>query len=828
MFDLIEAKMVTVSEWDQYRSHPLKPLRVHTHGVLEGVRRRTSLRLPQIVALFHDLGKLNRNFQAKLDDDKVTAYSNHSYLSAWAFLQFIYANSQAGRELGLNGPGDVFTAATLIAHHHGDLPDLREILKVSERERLARFLASNPNPPISNYLNAWLEHESFNLWDAESPKRLEKCSVFKDNWLEAFPSKLDYFLETQFGFAALLESDKRDAGDNKWFRREDQLAWASDNFSPCLLTKLAGLDGKSDLNRARTAIRINAVESLGAAIKRNERVFSLTAPTGAGKTLVLLSLAETIRRHYPEHSVCYTLPFLTITEQVEGICRGIFGPDFVTRIDSRSCNPELERLLIESEIDPSKAADILKLGFSNETFDAAYIITTFVQVFETLMTNRGASLLRLPNFSKTIFLIDEIQSLPPRLYVFFSAFLDAFCRKFDSYAILSTATMPALDLAEENKEARTFFPGYQTPTELLDFHTHYRNPVFDRYRIQRIDEEHGLTLDNLAEKLKQETESCLVIVNTIDDSRRLYKILCPGEPQLNIALLNTRFTLEDRQATIAKAQQRLCRKERIFLISTQLIEAGVDIDFPVVYRDLCPLPSVIQSAGRCNRNGNRRNDEGELIQGDVKFFELLDSDTNKARAAVVYRDPADKWSLDFSRQYIQSALTERELLEVQMKYFRAVNQNLKIGDHRLRSEGVWKRDNLIHRINEMSFEVVGSFRLIDEDEFGQERRYYVPRDNSDNMWETLGEYARAVAEASNNRADYTEMKLLQTKMLNHASKMSGRVVQFRFRATADAPQVVMRKNEVIEYCGLCKLLNPENDYNKETGLQTHGQGIAIF
>ena len=131
-------------------------------------------------------------------------------------------------------------------------------------------------------------------------------------------------------------------------------------------------------------------------------------------------------------------------------------------------------------------------------------------------------------------------------------------------------------------------------------------------------------LVELASHIRQNSPSCLVVLNTIEDSRLLYEMLCPTKQCQDVLLLNTHFTLEDRRAKIAICKQRLKDQQPIVLVSTQLIEAGVDIDFPVVYRDMCPLPNLIQSAGRCNRNKG-------VFTGRVYFFELH-GDKGKPRA----------------------------------------------------------------------------------------------------------------------------------------------------------------------------------------------------
>lgn len=832
MFNLIAE---TANPLDKFRSHKGKPLRIHTNGVMDGVSLRKGPKIAEVAALFHDLGKLNPNFQPKLDDLPVSGYSSHAYLSSYAFLCYCLSNgSTAMQELGLTAEVQIYSVLALIAHHHGSLTNLCEILRASERGKLEAFLNEKPSLPISEYLQQWLNHKPFDMTDIISSrgmKWIEQGSGITNAKLDVIAAKLDFFLDTQFGFACLIESDKRDAGNNKRFKRQEQLEWARNNFALSLGKALGKLQPTSELNLARTAVREEAVSNLKLALTQGQRVFSLTAPTGSGKTYTLLAIANEIRQLYSYLSTVYALPFLTITEQVEAVCREdvfVEKPEFVARIDSRAQNKPLQDLLESLEERPDRVSELLAESFSAETFDEAFIITTFVQLFETLLSNRGATLLRLPNFSKTIFLIDEIQALPPRLYVFFTAYLQTFCEKFDAYAVISTATMPALDLSKKNvssqQDASRLFPNYRKPTELLDFEKFYKLPVFDRFEIKRLDVgDSEFSLQSLGEAIEQGTASSLIILNTIDDTEQLYKYLCPyGEPREDVKLLNTRFTLDDRRDKVDYCKKRLKKGEKIILIATQLIEAGVDIDFPVVFRDLCPLANLIQSAGRCNRNGKGP-------RGTVWFFELR-GENSKSRAELVYRDNADQWILDFSRKQICDTLLECDLLNVQREFFSLINKNLSIGDHPLRVDKEKKLDNLVYRINEAAFETVGTFRLIDEATFGEEIRYYVPASDDDLEWEKLEQMtieSAKSASAVGGRLPFEEMKKRQINLDIQLQKMSGRVVQVRVHKPADAPPAVQRRGEVKEVCGLRKLLN-DFDYSCDTGIKLHGQGIAIL
>lgn len=818
---------------DKFLSHPHKMLRVHTNGVLAGTERHTDHKIARVAALFHDVGKLNPNFQLKLKGQSPDGYANHAYLSAWAFLAFGITNGETVKSWDLKGH-ELLGLLAIIAHHHGCFPSLREIFSVNERERLFTFLATSPTINAHDFLNVETHFAPFDLGSPSIKARFDLFDSRAAQFLDKVEDHFDFWLDCQFSFAALIEADKRDAGDNSGFKRREDLNWAQNNFSDALQNYLPQNAEPNTLNAARTQVRIQAVENLRAALNDGERIFSLTAPTGSGKTFALLALANEIRSHEvrtgkDDLAVAYGLPFLSITEQVEGICRDIWRdkPDFVSRFDSRAHDEEFDALVERAEDDPEAAKELAERAFSSLSFDAGFAITTFVQIFESLLSNRNATLLKLPNFAHTIFLLDEIQSLPPRLYLFFAAYLRAFCEKFDSYAVFSTATMPHLEMKEQsgaphNQKPQTLFPNYQAPEELLDFEPIYELPVFDRYGIQSCGE---FTHERLCYEIESQDDSVLVILNTIADTRKIYQTLKELSVNAELVLLNTHFMLDDRRRKISDCKDYLNSESpshrRVILISTQLIEAGVDIDFPVVFRDLCPLPNLIQSAGRCNRNGSP-------TRGKVVFFSLV-SENGKPRAHVIYRHPSDKTSLQKTVEALPDFLEERNLLSVQRAFFENMAHRFAVGDHPLKIGD--KRDekaNLIEHILDFNYPVVGSFRLIDEQTFGEQFQIYVPYADEDEGWNNLLRCRANLAKGHQKNAPIKEMMRLKHALGAALRAMSGRVVTVRVQRKDLPPLEPNAKAGEKDVCGLYKLLNWDFDYTFEEGLFPVGQATAII
>jgi CRISPR-associated endonuclease/helicase Cas3 len=766
-----------VPDLNTYKSHPDKALEVHILGVTEKALKRFDSPLVRWAALFHDLGKINPNFQRKLAPGYMggrQGYDEHAYLSAWAWVCFLNKNLKTHQQLGRDLGGSIIKLQiilTLIAKHHGNLPDFEKLLKGEPVERLRTFIKSHSDLPLSAFLEKKLvtPHEPFHLVDNEWAARLIVFTQ-KEKWRE---KALDYYLDTQFGFASLIEGDKRDAGDKyveNYYHLEATNEGSANELAKNLVGKwqwLAAKHDKSELDELRTAIREEAVEKLGEELPLGKRVFTLTAPTGAGKTFTLLALAAEIQRQKPGMSILYALPFLSITEQVEGIVQSLLKE--VLSATSKSKNQQMDELIekLESNPEPEDFKELLKQDFIQQTFDHPFVVTTFVQFFETLLSNRNSTLLKLPNFSRRIFLIDEIQALPPRLYIFFAAWLDAFCRRWDSYAILSTATMPKMDYEvkthiEEKQKPEKLFKGYleNTPTELLNYRQFFSAFPFNRYRIRRT-EPFELTMDELAGQILRQEQSCLVIVNTIRDSRDLFEKLLAKTKR--VYLLNTHFIPVDRQRKIELIKVHLDAKEKVVLVSTQLIEAGVDIDFPMVFRDLCPLPSLIQSAGRCNRNKKLPD------LGQVWFFHLK-KENGKSGAEAVYRDEA-KLFLDFSKKHIRDDVEESTLLDVQDQFFRFIADNLMIGDYEIEREKV----NLIELVNEAAFETLGKFKLIQEKVFGFEFQYFIPESEDDDKYDKTVELLEKTLAAR----DFVTKRQWKIQLTRQLKKVLERTITIR-------------------------------------------------
>ncbi|MFV0337482.1 MAG: CRISPR-associated helicase Cas3', partial [Chthoniobacterales bacterium] len=316
-------------------------------------------------------------------------------------------------------------------------------------------------------------------------------------------------------------------------------------------------------------------------------LFRLTVPTGGGKTRAVMAFAL---RHAVENTqhgfrrIISAIPYTSIVDQTADTYREIFGNPHV--LEHHSQTPDLGG----TESDQNAARAIL----ATENWDAPIIVTTTVQLFESLFSNKTSRCRKLHRIAKSILILDEVQTLPAELL---KPTLDALRVLVEDYGVtvvLCTATQPTF---EESFYLPEF--GSQKPQEIVPkgkISTLFKN--LNRVTYQPIKD---CSEDSLASELAEsENQQCLAIFNTRKDALRVYQVLLKKDLQ-GLYHLSTLLCSHHRKALLKKVTTRLKQGKAVRLISTQVVEAGVDLDFPAVYRQIAPLDRIVQAAGRCNR-----------------------------------------------------------------------------------------------------------------------------------------------------------------------------------------------------------------------------------
>lgn len=643
-----------VEHWEPMLTEPGLPYTGHVNRVADLSRgfvthafralTGTSSHWPQIGELmgyWHDLGKFSNEFQAYLRAagsdahlgevqckvDHTSAGAQYAMAVLPQLLNAMVAYAIAGHHAGLLN-GRASDGPSLMARLKKDkLPEWRENVP---NERLLQI----PAIDMPRITAASRPELAFQLGFAT--RMLFSCLVDADFLAtEAFMNP-EQAAERPNGYADFTDLDRHltDYIDQRFGRPDCAVAEARTGVLAACREKAAGKPG----------------------------LYSLTVPTGGGKTLSSLSFAV---RHCACNAldrVIYAIPFTSIIEQNAAEFRRVF----------EGFTDDLDGLILEhhSNFDPEKETTHTRLA--SENWEAPLIVTTNVQLFESLFANRPSRCRKLHRIANSVIILDEAQTLPVTLLKPCLKSLQLLVEHYGCSVMLCTATQPAIEKNEE-------FPiGLPAPTPIID-----DAPALYR-RLKRVEVLDAGTLDcdMLAAHLA-EHEQGLAIVNTRKHAASLYDALKAQTDGKGCIHLSAAMTPEHRSRKLAEIRHRLKDGQPCRVVATQLIEAGVDVDFPVVWRALAGLDSIAQAAGRCNREGRRHDAVTWIFRPKEpeydRLFGTLQTGANAASQVISSRKHEDLLGLDAIEHYFRLQYWQHE----QDWDKRAICDAFRVGDKEL-------------------------------------------------------------------------------------------------------------------------------------------------
>ena len=335
--------------------------------------------------------------------------------------------------------------------------------------------------------------------------------------------------------------------------------------------------------------------------------YSLTVPTGGGKTLSSLVWAMRHALKHDKKRIVIAIPYTSIIVQTAQTLRNIFGAENVLEHHS---NVSFEELADNKDETDELA---LQMRLATENWDYPIVVTTNVQLFESMYSSKPSHCRKLHNLCNSVLILDEVQTLPTDYLQPIVNVLKAYQRQFGMSVLFTTASQPVLEGEHRGCNPQVVLKGIEKVTEIIpeDYALHEK---LRRVRLH-FDEQRS-TYDDIASRLAQ-YDRVLCVVNTRKDAAEIYNRLPKDDDVLTLHLSRMMCPIHVSE-TIAKVKDALAKKKKIRVVSTQLIEAGVDIDFPVVFRQEAGLDSILQAAGRCNR-------EGKLGVSDTYVFMLKES-----------------------------------------------------------------------------------------------------------------------------------------------------------------------------------------------------------
>lgn len=624
------------------------------HGLADHVRSTAELaasfaapfgarELAWALGLWHDAGKAECSWQERLllaERTDGPVGGDHKSLGARMLLPAasVYAMAVAG--------------------HHGGLEDRQQVARLAPQpgddDTLARFYSEVP--------------EARRVLDAENliPAPWRRDPLVAEMGLRlVFSALVDAdHLDTAAHFAGLPRAKVTAQADMAGLLRRFEERRAG----------LLAARPESPIDGVRSELYESVVKQAGGA----PGVYRLPAPTGSGKTLTAAGFALHHAVANGQRRVIVAVPFITITEQNAAVYRRLLGADVVLEHHS------------QVEFDQRWS----RLGAEN--WDAPFVMTTMVQLFDSLFGRKPARSRKLHRLAGAVIVLDEVQALPLTLLVPILDALKVLTTHFGTTVLLTSATQPAFDDLAVWRDREV--------VDLVD------QPATLFERLRRVSYEWWLdprpTLAEVAERAGAEHQA-LVVVNTVDQARTVHRLIsgCASGAVLH---LSTRMCPAHRRQVLEQVQQLLAAGDRVVLISTQLIEAGVDLDFPVVFRALSPAEALQQAAGRANREG-KQDHPGRMIVFDaadtrIPGFYSTAVGSTRAYFGPDKQDPDDVDALRAYYQHLYRSLNlEQGARATAIQRHRKAFDFRSVADGPVSDGGVGQRDRAL------------AFRMLDDD-----------------------------------------------------------------------------------------------------------------
>ncbi|MCL5033296.1 MAG: CRISPR-associated helicase Cas3' [Thermotogae bacterium] len=561
-----------------------------------GIERELFKNLIHAIAISHDLGKATKIFQEKLAGSNVR--SPHSEISA------IYAYVVAKENLSKTDESKAkefsFYAFMVVRRHHGFLKNyIDEVVELQYgKERLIKMTKN-----IDREFSEWFKDQTHvEISSKKTEEIIDEMSEIDFEIEKVLNSKNDLssYFATNFLYSLLVDADRIDAATygHKISKRID--------FDTKVVQKYmwSHFKNSSAINDLRESVHKDVLNS---EISLEDHFYTITVPTGGGKTLTSFDFALKLREMIKNKEgrmprIIYALPFTSLVDQNAKRIKEVLSIDREVSTDLLLVQHHLVSNEYIDETGPLNE-DLSSLLISG--WDSEIIVTTFVSLFEGLISNRRSDIRKLHTIFGSIVILDEIQNIPHEYWKLISEVFNFMAKNTGTYFILTTATKPKILI--NSKELAT--------------------KKFELKRIKIVNETQINTLKSLYEKVIDDLDKdkkVLVVLNTISSSQNFFKMF--EDLKIKKYYISAGVIPKLRERVI----NQINKGDVKLLVSTQVIEAGMDIDFDTVYRDMAPVDSIIQSCGRCNRNYT-------IDLGIVHLIDLK-NDNSTSYSNLVYDD----------------------------------------------------------------------------------------------------------------------------------------------------------------------------------------------
>jgi CRISPR-associated endonuclease/helicase Cas3 len=591
----------------------------------------------KLIGLLHDLGKASMEFNQYIkaatglidpdEDDYVDVAGkkgriDHSSAGAQVIYRFFL-------DKGKEGWFTLQVLSLVIASHHSGLIDCltsdgnnnfsRRMNKMDEKTRTIEALLSMDDD-IKQKMEKLLSNDSLS-----SNLNQKLISLREDHdSKETFMFKAG--LLTRFLFSCLIDADRLNTADFEFPERAKLRNQGEYVDWPVSIERLNLYLSKFDNRNKVDTLRQDISNHCFDFSSRSKGLYQLTVPTGGGKTLSSLRFALNHANKHDMDRIIYIIPYTSIIDQNAEKAREVLE-------DKTEQGTYLNNIVLEHHSNLTPEEENTRQKLLSENWDAPVIFTTMVQFLDTLFGYGTRNARKMHQLANAIVIFDEIQTLPIRCVHLFNVAIRFLIQSCGSTVVLCTATQPLLDKIKPDQRALKITPEQQMMPDLRKlFEELKRVEVYDQRKMG------GWTDYEVAELTEQElreTGSVLIVVNTKKSAANLFQLQVKHR-KTEVFHLSTNMCPAHRMKILDNIKTALLDEKPVICVSTQLIEAGVDIDFGSVIRYLAGLDSIAQAAGRCNRNGTR------IKSGRVFIVNPQDEKLNKLKDIKIGRDKAER------------------------------------------------------------------------------------------------------------------------------------------------------------------------------------------
>ncbi len=601
---------------DNFLSHPHKRYNDHIKHIADSFSENAHT----TVAKYHDLGKLSDAFQTyislqKKQDETVEEFERRrnkfktTHTLESAYLYFCNTDSK---------DSDFLANFFAILKHHSCLKDIKK--------EINEYLSVIDNKGLDEKRLKKIETIADKAHINFKEDVYEFIDFFDELTDEDFYQTTENFFLFKKRYSRLILADKFEAIFSKSY--ETLPFFSQEQLQKHIGAIYSIIEEKQKVspNAFRTKARETVFKNFDNAADETN-IYLIKAPTGVGKTYIALELALKIAlKTADKRRIITTIPFTSIIDQTHSEYEKILQDEKVLKYHH----------LTKYQEDDDEGEQFSQKVFLADIWHEHFIVTTFNQLLNTFLSNHNKDNLRLETLRDSVIIVDEVQNIPRALLKNISYVFDMFAKRYNIHFIIMSATMPHLyDFFEKSELLSEDF--FYTDTKKKS-----------RYRLVY---QKGLgSYESLKDAILQHNSSVLCVVNTIEKAKNLHKTVNAK----NCYLLTTHQTPQHRKEIIEEIKEKLNNDEKIILVATQLIEAGVDLDFDVGYREFAPFGSIIQMAGRVNREGQKGICEVfvfDYIEGKNAPYHAIDLQETKIK------------------ELLQKPVEENKLLDKMDSYF---------------------------------------------------------------------------------------------------------------------------------------------------------------